>query len=155
MPLWINKGYILYVKDGIFCYVCLNCDSESLNHDTKILAETHTNTFFWYQIFLNRNRNFFPRPNFLKPNPGLFYGGQILWNRNRYSFPRPNSPKLRLYSLTKFSKTETFFRDQILRNRYQNPPKIGKSLKTETETETFQYPCKFLELSSIFLLFLL
>ena len=70
-----------------------------------------------------------------------------------FSFPRPNFPKPRprLFSET---KTETFFRDlifskpkprlffqnQILRNQYQNPPKIGKSLETETKTETSQYP---------------
>ena len=30
------------------------------------------------QIFRNRDRDFFPRPNFLKPNPRLFF-----WNQNR------------------------------------------------------------------------
>ena len=102
--------------------------------------------FFRYQIFRNQNQNFFSKTKFSETETDTFY-------------PRQNSPKPKpiLFSETKFSetKTETFFRDQILRNRYQNPPKIGKSLKTETETETFQYPCKFLELSSIFLLFLL
>ena len=41
-----------------------------------------------------------------------------------------NSLKPRdLFSKTKFSATETFFRDQILRNR--NLAKIGKSLESE------------------------
>ena len=54
---------------------------------------------------------FFPKPIFPKPKPRLF-------------FPRPSSPK---------PKPILFFRDQILWNRYRNPPKIGKSFEAETE----------------------
>ena len=60
---------------------------------------------------------FFPIPNFPNPKPKLFIRDQIFE-----------------------TKTETFFRDQILQNRYRNPPKIGKSPETETETENSQYP---------------
>ena len=91
--------------------------------------------FLRYQIFRNRNRDFFPRPNFSetetdtflprpnfpKPKPRLF--SETNFFRNRYFFPetkfsetetetfflRPNfpKPKPRLFSETKFSKTDT------------------------------------------------
>ena len=68
-------------------------------------------------------------------------------------------PKPILISETKLSKTKTeiFFRDQIFLNWYWNPPKIGKSLESETETETSEYPWQFLKRSSpnISLIFLL
>ena len=35
------------------------------------------------------------------------------------------------FSETKFSKTETFFRDQILQNQNRNPQQIDKSLETK------------------------
>ena len=68
------------------------------------------------QIFRNRDRDFFPRPNFFetetffpkpnfpKPKPRLFSETNFFRNRNRDFF-----------SKTKFSETETetFFRDQI------------------------------------------
>ena len=93
-----------------------------------------------------RNRDFFSRP---KQKPILF--------------SETKSPKAKpiIFSDTKFSKTKTktFFQDYILPIQNRNPPKIGKSLetKTETETKTSQYPWQFLEKSSlnIFLLFLL
>ena len=104
----------------------------SLNDNTKILTKTDTKTFF-------------PIPNFPKPKPILFFRDQIFPNRNRYFvfetkfcdtetdtfFWRPNfpKPKPRLVPETKFSETN-----------YPSPPKIGKSLETETETETSQYP---------------
>ena len=44
----------------------------------------------------------FPRPNFPKPRPRHFSETKFFRNRNR-----------NLFSETKFSKTETFFRDQI------------------------------------------
>ena len=52
----------------------------ALNDDIKILTKTNTQTFFRYQIL--RNRDFFSRPNFLKPNspkpkPRLFFRDQI------------------------------------------------------------------------------
>ena len=91
--------------------------------------------FFRYQIFRIRNRYFFPKTKFSENETNTFFWDQIhrIWNRF------------------------FFFQDQILRNRYQNPPKIGKSLETETKTESSQYPWQFLERSSpnIFLLFLL
>ena len=77
-------------------------------------------SLFQDQIFRNRNRDFFPRPNFSETE--TFFRNQIFWNQNRDFFPRPNFSE---------TKTETFFRDQIFRNRNWNPQKIGKSFKTE------------------------
>ena len=71
--------------------------------------------FLQYQIFRNRYRDFFPRPNFseteadtffpkpkiLKPKPRLLFRYQIFWNRNRY-----------FISDTKFFETET----EIIKN---------------------------------------
>ena len=48
----------------------------------------------------------FPRPNFPKPRPRLFSETNFFQNPNRNFF-----------SETKFSETETFFRDQIFWNR--------------------------------------
>merc|ERR1712013_638514 len=95
---------------------------DSLNDDTKILTETDTETFFRYQIFRNRYRDFlsdtkfsetdtetfFPIPNFPKPIPRLFFRYQIFRNRN--FFPRPNFFRNRyryFFSETKNSETET------------------------------------------------
>ena len=54
------------------------------------------------------------------------------------------------FSDAKFSETETktFFRDQIFRKRYQNPQKIGKSLKNqefETKMSQSAYVNKYTE----------
>ena len=66
----------------------------ALNDDTKIL--TNTDTFFRYQISETETDTFFPRPNFLKPIH--FFCDQL--------------------------ETETFFRDQILRNRDSQKKKL-------------------------------
>ena len=85
--------------------------------------------FTWSSFFLVILIFSFPRPSIPKPKLRLFLRDQIFRNLN--FFRRPNSLKLKplLFSETKISKTktETFFRDQILRKRYRNPPKIGKS----------------------------
>ena len=62
------------------------------------------------QIFRNRDRDFFPKPNFPKPKPSLFFRNQIFQNRNRDFFPRPNffeTETETFFSETKFSETET------------------------------------------------
>ena len=89
--------------------------------------------FFRYQIF--RNRDFFAETKFSKTKTGTF-------------FPRPNSPKPVLFFWDQIlgNPNRNFFGDQILWIR--NPPKIGKSLETETETKTSQYPWQFFERSS-------
>ena len=83
------------------------CPPWPLNDDTKILTKTDTETFFRYQNFRNRYRDFFsdtkfsetdtetffPIPNFPKPIPRLLFRYQIFWNRNRDFFPIPNFPK--------------------------------------------------------------
>ena len=58
-------------------------------------SKTKAKTFFRDQIFRNWNQYFFPRPNFPKLKPILFFRDQILQNRN--FFPRPNSLKPRLF----------------------------------------------------------
>ena len=45
--------------------------------------ETKTKTFFPNQIVLHRNRDFFPRPNFLKPKPKSSKNWQKSWDRDR------------------------------------------------------------------------
>ena len=105
----------------------------SLNDDTKILTETDTETFFPYQIFQNRNRDFFSDNKFSETETETYFRDEI--------FPKPI-----LFCKTKFSKTETktffwdqifpkpkqrlFFQDQIVLNL--NSEKFGKSLETET-----------------------
>ena len=88
--------------------------SGALNDDTKILTETDTETFFRYQIFRNRYRDFFSDTKFSetetdtlkklakvsKPKPILFSRDQIFRNLNRDFFPR------QIFSQT---ETETFF----------------------------------------------
>ena len=59
------------------------------------------------QIFRNRDRNFFPRPNFFETETRTF-------------FPKPNFQKSRLFSETKFFlklNLILFLQDQIFRNR--------------------------------------
>jgi len=50
---------------------------QSTEYDTKILTDTDTETFFTI-------------PNFPKPKPRLFFRDQIFRNRNRDFYPRPN-----------------------------------------------------------------
>ena len=68
--------------------------------------------FLRYQIFRNRNRDFFPRPNFSETETDTF-------------LPRPNfpKPKLRLFSETNF-----------FRNRNRDFFSETKFFETETET---------------------
>ena len=89
------------------------------------------------QIFRNRDRDFFPRPNFFETETETFFRNQIFRNRNRDFFPRPNSfetetetffpkpnfPKPRLFSETKFSETETL----------KDLAKVSKPRSFETE----------------------
>ena len=88
--------------------------------DRDFLSETNfsdTNT-----------ETFFPRPNFPRPIPRLFFRDQIFQYRYRDFFNE-----------TKFfdTDTETFFRDQNFWYRYRDSQKIVTGL--ETETETFAY----------------
>jgi len=66
--------------------------------------------FFLFRDQIFRNRNLFPKPNFLKPKP-------------------------RLFSETKFFETETFFPKPIFRNR--NRDFFPRPNFFETETDTF------------------
>ena len=61
------------------------------------------------QIFRNRDRDFFPRPNFFETETETFFRDQI------FSKPKPR----------------LFFRNQIFRNRNRNPQRFGKSFETE------------------------
>ena len=96
---------------------------QALNNDTKMLIEDDTDTKF------SKLRLSFGT-NFLKPKPILFFRDQISETKTDNFFLRPNFPK---------PKPRLFTRP-ILPIRNGNPPKIGKSLETETETETYQYP---------------
>ena len=53
-------------------------------------------------------------------------------------FSRPNFPKSKLFSETKFSKTETFFGDQIFQNRHRVFVFKTKCSETETSFPTQQ-----------------
>ena len=104
--------------------------SRSLNDDTNILTETDTETFFRYQIFSNRDQNFFSetkfsetktdtffsRPNSLKPIPKPSKNWQKSrdQNQNRDFFPKPNSPKPKPKPLQNWQKS---------RNREVSKPK--------------------------------
>ena len=67
---------------------------QSLNDDTKILTETET-FFYDTKIFRNRNRDFFPRPNFSQTETDTF-------------FPRPNSPTLALFDMPNLNRFDIF-----------------------------------------------
>ena len=58
-----------------------------LNDDTKILTETHTETFFYDTKFSKtETETFFRDQIFLKPKLRLFFRDQIFWNRNPQKF---------------------------------------------------------------------
>ena len=82
--------------------------------------------FLRYQIFQNRPRDFFPRPNFFRNRYRYFFSEtKNSETETETSFPIPNFPKPIL-----------FFRYQIFRNRNRNHQKFGKSLETETQSVT-------------------
>ena len=64
-----------------------------------------------------------------------------------------NARKKTFFPVDVFPKARCLFRDQNLRKRKRNPPKICKGLETETETRTSQYPWQFLERFSPDILF--
>ena len=114
-PLWNSKSKMNFDQPDRYrdshrnasiwkCQTPQSTHSDTLNDDTKILTETDTETFLRYQIFRNRNRDFFPRPNFSETDTFL---------------PRPNfpKPKSRLFSETNFFRNRDFF----LRPNFSKP----------------------------------
>ena len=88
------------------------------------------------QIFRNRNRDFFPRPNFSETKTFFFrnqifqnriktfFQDQIFPNRNQYFFLRPNFPKPRLFfQRPNFPKPKPSKNWQKFRNREVSKPK--------------------------------
>ena len=72
---------------------------------------------------------FFSRPNFPRPKP---FSKTKFSETKTETFLRDQIFRNRdFFSETKFSKTETFFRDQILQNQNRNPQQIDKSLETK------------------------
>ena len=81
---------------------------DSLNDDTKNLTETDTKTFFRYQIFRNRYRDFFCETKFSETDTETF-------------FPIPNFPKPKPIPSKNWQK---------FRNREVSKPKCQSLLQT-------------------------
>ena len=75
--------------------------------------------FLRYQIFQNRPRDFFPRPNFSETDTFL---------------PRPNLPKPRLFPRPIFFRNRDFFWYQI----FPKPRFFSETRLSKTETEAFK-----------------
>ena len=100
--------------------------------------------FLRYQIFRNRNRDFFPRPNFSEtetdtflprpnfPKPRLFSESKFFRNQNQDFFPRPNFFE---------TETETFFpRPNFLKSK----PKPSKIWQNFRNREVLKLKCQSL-----------